>query len=183
MIQLINPAAPAKAIQSRGQVPDILQHLALEKVGRLLFSTQHTYMNLRNSVPYTTHDSWWTDYTEDVDLTTISMISILLPGFEFDNLAGFIEMDKIWAEQTLQPENEHCRWEFIAISLATSKLDDYMHMYLTQLRNRNYKGQYPLVWSRNVRELLVNVMLIERDGGVARRLGVGKVFFGYVRDA
>lgn len=133
-------------------------------------------MDLRNSVPYTTQDTWWTDYTEDVDLTTISMISIMLPGGGSDNLAGFIEMDKDWVEQTLRPENEGRKWEFIAISLATSKSDDYMHMYLTQLKNRNSQGQYPLVWSRNVRQLLVNVMLIEWKGDVAQRLGVGKIF-------
>jgi len=83
-----------------------------------------------------------------------------------------MEMDNGLAEQTLQPEDEQRKWEFIAMSLATSKMGDYMHMYLTQLRNSNY----PLVWSRNVRQLLVNVILIEWKGGVARRLGVGKVF-------
>jgi hypothetical protein len=47
-----------------------------------------------------------------------------------------------------------------------------MHYHLTQQRNVHA----PLVWSKNVRALVVHVMLIEREEGVARRLGVGKVF-------
>ena len=46
-----------------------------------------------------------------------------------------------------------------------------MHYHLTKQRNVNAS----LVWSRNVRELVVHVMLVKRDSGVAR-LGVGKVF-------
>jgi hypothetical protein len=157
---------------SEEQPPHRLYQLALQKPGRLLFSTQCSYMKLRNGVPYTTQHSWWTDYTQDIDLSTISIVSILLPGNQSNNLAGFVELDKVWAEQNLQPENEQRKWKFIAISLATSKSDDYMHMYLTQLRNTNFS----LVWSRNVRQLLVNVILIDWDGDVARRLGVGKVF-------
>lgn len=161
-----------KAQATTHNTPQAMYRLARQKPGRLLFATQYAWLNLRNSIPYTTQNSWWTDYTTDVDLSTISMVSILLPGSEPDSLAGFIEMDKRWAERTLGPEKEACEWEFIAISLATSKGNDFMHMYLTQLRNVNY----PLVWSRNVRQLLVNVMLIEWSSGVARRLGVGKVF-------
>jgi hypothetical protein len=122
----------------RERPPRPMYQLALQRPGRLPFYTQYTYMNLRNSLPHTTQDSWWTDYTTDVDLNAISMISIRLPGTEPNSLAGFIEMDKLWAEQNLRPENEQSKWEFIAISLATSRMDDFMHVYLTQLRNTNY---------------------------------------------
>jgi hypothetical protein len=145
---------------------------ALQKPGRLLLSTQFSLLELRNSVPYTTSTSWWTDYTTDIDCSKISILSILLPRLEDDNLAGFIEMDKLWDEQTLRPETQHQKWEFVAISLSTSSMEDYMHMYLTLMRNVDF----PLVLSRNVRQLIVNAMLLEWNGGVARRLGVGKVF-------
>lgn len=150
--------------------PQDLQSLTLVKSGRLLFSTQRTYLNLRNSVPYTTQDTWWIDYIADIDSTQLSILSILLPGVESDNLAGFIEMERPWAESsTSDPQR---MWEFLAISLATSKPDDFMHYHLTMRRN----VKFPIVWSRNVRQLVVHVMLIERKEGMARRLGVGKVF-------
>jgi hypothetical protein len=150
--------------------PEDLQALTLLEPGRLLFSTQRAYLNLRNSVPYKTQDTWWTDYVNDIDLTQLSILSILLPGAESDNLAGFIEMERSWAESsTSDPKRV---WEFLAISLTTSKSDDFMHYHLTQQRNVNS----PLVWRRNVRQLVVHVMLIERKEGVACRLGVGKVF-------
>lgn len=115
-------------------------------------------------------DSWWTDYVNDVDLSQISILSILLPGTDSGNLAGFIEMDKQWAETSLNDSQRE--WDFLAISLATSKSGDFMHYHLTQQRNVNY----PLVWSMNVRQLVVHVMMVERVDGVSRRLGVGKVF-------
>jgi hypothetical protein len=112
-----------------------------------LFRTEYTSYKLRNSVPYKTADSWRTDYTTDVDLTKISVLSIILPNSETDNLAGFIEMDKKWVEQTLTAESDKRQWEFLAISLAASKPEDYMHHHLTIRRNVDY----PLVFSRNVR--------------------------------
>jgi hypothetical protein len=167
-------SSKASPLQSPEQSPHGFQDLALQKPGRLLFSTQRVYMNLRNSVPYTTKDTWWTDYVYDINLSELSLLSILLPGTKSDNLAGFIEMEKQWAEcLSRDPQRE---WEFLAISLTTSKSDDYMHYHLTQQRNVHA----PLVWSRNVRALVVHVMLIEREEGVARRLGVGKGVSGYV---
>lgn len=150
--------------------PNELQSLALQESGRLLFSAQHVYMNLRNSVPYKTKDTWWTDYVADIDLSQISILSIILPGTESDNLAGFIEMEKPWAETSL--DNPQGEWEFLAISLTTSKSDDFMHYHLMQQRGLNV----PVVWRRNVRQLVMHVMLVERNEGVARRLGVGKIF-------
>jgi len=147
-------------------------NLTLQNPGRLLFTTQYASFYLENGVPYTWRDTWWTDYVEDVDLSRRSMITIRLPGNRTDNIAGFIEMDKNWATETLTPENANVSWDFLAISLATSKSDDFMHYHLTMQRNLNY----PLVYSRNVRQLLVNVMMIEWTRGVARRLGVGKIF-------
>jgi hypothetical protein len=163
----VNPSDAT--LSSSEKLPEEVHSLALQKHCRLLFTTQHARMNLQNSVPYTWRDTWWTDYITDVNSADVSILSILVPGAETDNLAGFIEMDKQWAEKSL---DEPHTWEFLAISLATSKNSDFMHHHLTQQRN----VKAPLVWSRNVRQLVVHAMLVERDHGVTRRLGVGKVF-------
>ena len=60
---------------SQTKSPKNPHSLALQKPGRLLFSTQHVYMNLRNSVPYETRDTWWTDYVADIDLSQLSALS------------------------------------------------------------------------------------------------------------
>jgi hypothetical protein len=59
--------------------------------------------------------------------------------------------------------------------MASTKADDFMHRHFTMRRNIGV----PLVWSRNVRALLVNVMLVEWEGEVARRLGVGKIYLDH----
>jgi hypothetical protein len=123
------------------------------------------------------------DFVQDINTSLISIVSILplhSGPVSPENFAGFIELDKVWAENNLTAEGDGRRWEIIAISLSTRKENDrsaiQRYMY-TGRRNFNY----PLVESRNVRQLLVNVMLVEwMDGGeVARRLGVGRVYMDF----
>lgn len=153
-------------------IPDGLIQLALEREGRLLFSTQCSSMVLKNNVPFVTADSWWTDYTTDVDLSVLSMISIYSQT-DYTEPVGYMEMDKVWAEQnlTLVPQT----WDFVALSLSTTKKDDYMHRHFTQRRNHGHS----MLWSRNVRQLLVNVMLVQWNEGVATRLGIGKIYLDW----
>ncbi|KAE9371821.1 hypothetical protein N431DRAFT_426418 [Stipitochalara longipes BDJ] len=63
--------------------------------------------------------------------------------------------------------------------MASTKAADYMHRNFTMRRNTGV----PFVWSRNVRALLVNIMLVEWEGEVARRLGVGKIYLDYWEQA
>ncbi|KAF8860325.1 hypothetical protein BDZ45DRAFT_741454 [Acephala macrosclerotiorum] len=165
------PPSPIWPLISPDQGSTDLIKITLQGPGRLLFQTQRAFLSLTNSVPFRTIDSWWTDYTQDINLSTVSIASILLDGSP-DGPIGFIELDKIWAEQHLSQEARQLQWEFLAISLAATDRNDYMHRHFTMRRNINY----PIVLSRNVREIIVNVMLVERNGDVARRLGVGKIY-------
>ncbi|KAK0123845.1 hypothetical protein ONS95_008839 [Cadophora gregata] len=160
--------------------PYLLGGSGPEESSRLAFSTQCSEMFLKNSVPFDYKDNLWTDYTQDIDQTQISIVSIL-PRKDTcaTHPAGFIELDKIWATENLSDHNSQQSWSFIAISVAAMKADDIMNRFFTQRRNTTY----PMVWSRNVRELVVNVMLVEWDGEVARRLGVGKIYLDFWEDA
>ncbi|CZR69058.1 uncharacterized protein PAC_18959 [Phialocephala subalpina] len=153
------------------EVPADLVKVALQKPGRLLFRTKHAFLSIANSVPIRTADSWWADYTQNINFSVISMASILRDGSGEDPI-GFIELDKIWAQQNVPQDAGKRRWEFLAISLAATNPNDYMNLHFTMRRNIDY----PMIYSRNVRQLIVNVMLVEREGEVARRLGVGKIY-------
>jgi hypothetical protein len=152
------------------ECPPKLVELTLQRPGRLMFQTQHTFLKLANSVPFRTIDSWWTDYTQSIDFSSRSIASILHIGPLTDPI-GFIELDRTWAEQNLTQEVGRL-WEFLAIGLATTDLSDTLHRHFTMRRNINH----PMVFSRNVRELVVNVMLVERVGDLSARLGVGKIY-------
>jgi hypothetical protein len=106
-------------------------------------------MSMKNSIPFKTVDSWWTDYTQDIDLSNISTASILHHS-QPDEPVGFIELAKPWAEKNLKPEGDERQWEFLAISMA-STTDDLTHRHFAMRRNIGV----PLVWSRNVRVLVV----------------------------
>lgn len=154
------------------ELPPKVTKLTLERAGRLMFQTQRTFLKLANSVPFRTADSWWTDYTMSVDFSKRSITSIIHNGPLSDPI-GFIELDKIWAGQHLSQEAGPRLWEFIALSLATTDIaNDSMHRHFTMRRQIGY----PLVFSRNVRELVVNVMLVARVGDLYTRLGVGKIY-------
>ncbi len=171
--------AHAEAIQgpiefTPGSPSAHLLQLALQREGRLLFSTQLTTMFLKNSVPFDYNDNLWTDYTQDIDQSHIAIVSIL-SNPDVTKPAGFMELDKIWAAQNLSSESSQRPWHFIAISLAAMKEDDIMNRWFTQRR----KDDTPLVLSRNVSQLVVNVMMVRWDGEVATRLGVGKIYLDY----
>lgn len=160
--------------------PTLLDRFGPSTSGSLMFSTQCVNMFLKNSVPFTYKDNLWTDYTQDIDHTHISIVSILSRSdAPASDPAGFIELDKIWATDNLSDHNSQQSWNFIAISVAVMQADDIMNRFFTQRRNSNY----PLVWSRNVRELVVNVMLVQWDSEVARRLGLGKIYMDFWEDA
>ncbi|KAF4627390.1 hypothetical protein G7Y89_g10764 [Cudoniella acicularis] len=155
--------------------PETLTQLSLQEQGRLLFSTQHAHLLLKNSVPFVTNDTWWTDYTDGINFSHISIASIYhlnLASNNGDEPIGFIELDKKWAQKHLPTSADKQEWKFVALSLAAMDKDDFMHRHFTMRRNFGY----PLVLSRNVRELIVNVMLVRQRGDVARRLGVGKIY-------
>lgn len=159
--------------------------LTLKQEGRILFRTSHAFFNLHNKVPFTTSDSWWTDYTMEVNFSTTTIASIYHlsnPSFSGEPL-GFIEFDKVWAELNL---TEGKKWEFVALSLSATNIQD--DTYGRNFTMRRGFG-WPLVYSRYVRELVVNVMLVERTGErdgeeeVCRRLGVGKMYLDCWEDA
>ncbi|KAG4432129.1 hypothetical protein IFR05_012384 [Cadophora sp. M221] len=190
----ITPAStiPIPAFWGDGEEPEIFQLLSnLHKecqalldglepqgLGRLTFPTQSVNMFLRNSVPFDYNDNLWTDYTQDIDQTHISIASILSSP-DASEPAGFIELDKIWATENLTAQEPLPSWSFIAISAAVMKADDTMNRFFTHRRNTDC----PLVLSRNVREIVVNVMLVLWDGEVASRLGVGKIYLDFWEDA
>jgi hypothetical protein len=161
-------------------LPQQLYESALQKPGRLLFSTQSAFLSLQNRVPFTIHDTWWVDFVQDINTSFISVVSILpfhSGPVSPQNFAGFIELDKDWAEKNLTTEGDGQRWSSL---LSLCRPEKRMIGVLFKgicIRNFNY----PLVESRNVRQLLVNVMLVEWfDGGeVARRLGVGRVYMDF----
>ncbi|KAH6692120.1 heterokaryon incompatibility protein-domain-containing protein [Leptodontidium sp. MPI-SDFR-AT-0119] len=179
---------PIPAFWEEGKDPELFQLLfKLDKecqtlldvlepkgLGRLTFSTQCVNMFLRNSVPFDYNDNLWTDYTQDIDQTHVSIASILLSPDEPEP-AGFIELDKIWATENLATQEPLRSWSFIAISVAVMKADDIMNRFFTQRRNTDC----PLVWSRNVREIVVNVMSVQWDGELASRFGVGKIYLDF----
>lgn len=167
-------AYPRSAILNGKEPPEALLELALRQPGRLLFSTQLTTMFLQNSVPYKTIDNMWTDYTQDVDQSNISIVSILFSR-DATEPAGFIELDKIWASENLNKEPSQASWSFIALSLSTSKVDDIMNRWFTQRR----RSDIPMVLSRNVCQLVVNVMLVQWNSDVATRSAVGKIYLDY----
>ncbi|KAH7310281.1 heterokaryon incompatibility protein-domain-containing protein [Rhexocercosporidium sp. MPI-PUGE-AT-0058] len=146
-------------------------------LGRLMFSTQCVNMFVRNSVPFDYNDNLWTDYTQDIDQTHISIASILSSP-DASEPAGFIELDKLWAGEKLATQEPPKSWSFIAISVAVMKADDIMNRFFTQRRNTDC----PRVLSRNVREIVVNVMLVQWEGDVASRLGVGKIYLDFWED-
>jgi hypothetical protein len=183
----VSTSSVDRELLSPPPLPPQLYELALQKPGRLLFSTQSAFLSLQNRIPFTIHDTWWVDFVSDISTSFISIVSILplhSGPVSPENFAGFIELDKVWAEGNLTVEGDGRRWEFIAISLSTRKENDrgaiQRYMY-TARRNFNY----PLVESRNVRQLLVNVMLVEwiAGGEVARRLGVGRVYMDFWEEA
>jgi hypothetical protein len=113
-------------------------------------------------------------------ISIVSILSLHSGPVSPENFAGFIELDKIWAEKNLTAEGDGRHWEVIAISLSKRKENDRGSIQRYVCTGRR-KFNYPLVESGNVRLLLVNVMLVEwLDGGeVARRLGVGRVYMDF----
>ncbi|KAL2059882.1 hypothetical protein VTL71DRAFT_10037 [Oculimacula yallundae] len=190
--QRIVPTAsvPIPAFWEDGKEPELFRVLSTleteskavldsfaKNLGSFPFLTQCVSMLLRNSVPFDYNDNLWTDYTQGVDQTHISIVSILSSP-EATEPAGFIELDKIWAAENLRAEDFSRQWSFMAISVAVMRPDDIMNRFFTQRRNMNY----PRVWSRNVRELVVNAMLLQWEGpdrDVATRLGVGKIYLDF----
>jgi len=91
---------PETALSTSPKAPEIYEQLALQEIGRLLFSAQCLILSLKGSVPFVTADSWWTDYTTSVNLSSISMVSICSRVSEEEPI-GFMEMDKQWVKTHL----------------------------------------------------------------------------------
>lgn len=118
-----------------------------------------------------------------------------------DAYVGIIDMDDTWISLYLYPDNESAEEEFQFIALSASQIPEHWPAYFANLRaSTNTASQNSHNKTNQARRFshfyydgsrgaalntlpVVNVMLLEWQEGVARRVGLGKVFLAAWKDA